>query len=277
MLLNITPDHVDWHGSIEAYAADKARIFANLTAGDTAVVDVDDPGAAALVPQAVAGGATLVRVSRREVPEGGAGLDGAELVVSHAGHARTLLALDELRIRGDHNVSNALAAAAAAIAAGADPRAVAAGLRTFEPIEHRLEPVGVVRGVTYVNDSKATNPEAVLGALSAFEGRRIIVLLGGRGKGTDLAPLARACRERCELAVLFGESRPTLAAAFDEAGARYREAPTMHDAVEVAEAEARPGDVVLLSPACASFDEFVDFEDRGRAFKEIVAARGGER
>jgi UDP-N-acetylmuramoylalanine--D-glutamate ligase len=182
---------------------------------------------------------------------------------------------DELHIRGDHNLSNALAAAAAALALGAAPEDVRRGLRTFTPIEHRLEPAGVVGGAQYVNDSKATNPDAVLKALTAFGETPIVILLGGRGKGTGFGALAEACAARCHLAVLFGESRPELERAFAAGGGAYRTAATLSQAVDAAAAASRPGDVVLLSPACASFDEFADYEDRGRAFKAQVERMAG--
>ena len=148
-------------------------------------------------------------------------------------------------------------------------------METFGPIEHRLEPVGVVDGAEYFNDSKATNPDAVLKALTAFEDRPIIVLLGGRNKGNDFTVLAEAVSRRCRVAVLFGESLPELRAAFVAAGGDTVESSSMSDAVSAARELARPGDVVLLSPACASFDEFRSFEHRGDAFKQI-AVRGVE-
>jgi UDP-N-acetylmuramoylalanine--D-glutamate ligase len=270
VLLNITPDHLDWHGSMRTYIADKAKVFANQGAGDTAVVDIDDAGSAPFAREAHSHGAHVVRVSRCGLAYGGAGVRGDTMYVTIGGEVLALVRTDELLIRGEHNVSNALAGAAAALAAGADLRRVREGLRTFEPIEHRLEPVRTVDGVLYVNDSKATNPEAVLKALTAFAGRPVIVLLGGKGKGTDLVPLALACKDACRFAVLFGEAADRLGCVFESCGADYRMAETMQEAVELAAAEAVADDVVLLSPACASFDEFTDYEERGRTFKGIV-------
>lgn len=268
VLLNVTPDHLDWHGTMFAYIGDKVRIFANQDQGDTAVVDVDDPGSAAVVSVAVPGGASLVTVSA--CGHGAARVeDGLLVVVTERGRVE-LVRAEELLVRGTHNVSNALAAAAAALAFGAPTEAVREGLRTFAPIEHRLEPVATVAGVRFVNDSKATNPDAVLKALTAFEDTPLIVLLGGRNKGNDFGLLARACGERCRLCVAYGESGEALAVALAEAGARYATAAGMAEALAIAVAESQPGDVVLLSPACASFDEFADFEDRGRAFAAAV-------
>jgi UDP-N-acetylmuramoylalanine--D-glutamate ligase len=273
VLLNITPDHIDWHGSIEAYAADKLRVFANMGAGDTAVFDVDDPASAAAASSGISRGARLIRVSLGAAAE--ARLEGGVLVVDGPEGPASLVHADELQIRGAHNVSNALAAAAAALAFGVGVEAVRRGLRTFAPIEHRLAPVATVDGVLYVNDSKATNPDAVSKALTAFERRPLIVLLGGRNKGNDFDGLARACRERARMCVLYGEARADLEGAFVREGAPFRSAGGMLDALAVAADLAREGDVVLLSPACASFDEFEDFEDRGRRFTAAVGALAG--
>jgi UDP-N-acetylmuramoylalanine--D-glutamate ligase len=192
--------------------------------------------------------------------------------VTRTGDATPLVRVTELGIRGRHNVSNALAAAAAALAIGAAAGAVREGLRSFQPIEHRLEPIGAVRGADYYNDSKATNPDAVLKALTAFEGREIVVLLGGRNKGSDFAELAEAVAGRCRLAVLFGESRAQLRDAFARTGGAFEVAAGLTEAVERAAASSNPGDVVLLSPACASFDEFRSYEHRGAVFRELVSA-----
>jgi len=268
VLLNVTPDHIDWHGSVEAYAADKARVFANQRTGDVAIVDVDDAGSASLQGFASRTGARVLRVSRDGEAEARVA-DGVLTVETDDGPV-ALIREDELRIRGAHNVSNALAAAAAALALGASPESVREGLRTFEPIEHRLEPVGTVGGVRYVNDSKATNPDAVLKALTAFDDSPVIVLLGGRNKGNDFSELARACGQRCRLSVLYGEARGELEPAFAAVGAPYLTATGMLAALAAAAEHAAPGDVVLLSPACASFDEFEDYEDRGCRFAQEV-------
>lgn len=273
VLLNITPDHLDWHGTMEAYAEDKLRIFVNQRAGDTAVVDVDDPRSAAAAGIVAGRPARLLRVSVDGAAD--ARVEGGWLVVDVGSGPHRLVLVDDLLIRGAHNVSNALAASAAALAFGVGADAVREGLRTFAPIEHRLEAVATIGGVSFVNDSKATNPDAVRKALTAFDGRPIIVLLGGRNKGNDFDELAQACGARCRLGVLYGEARDDLERSFARADAPFALASGMLEALETAAAAARAGDVVLLSPACASFDEFSDFEDRGRRFAEAVRSRAG--
>ncbi|MHB8925916.1 MAG: UDP-N-acetylmuramoyl-L-alanine--D-glutamate ligase [Coriobacteriia bacterium] len=278
VLLNITPDHIDYHGSLEAYAADKARVFANQTTGDTAVIDVDDPGSAPYADTLADSGVDVCRVSRTRSFEHGATVTDGMLVLRCGDVATGLVRVDELKIRGDHNVSNALAAAAAAHAAGAGIEGIREGLRTFEPIEHRLEPAGVVGGVEYFNDSKATNPDAVLKALTAFDERPLVVLLGGHNKGNDFGDLAGAVCARSRAAVVFGECAAELEEAFwqQDGGCRVVRVPGMSEAVSAAAEMAHPGDVVVLSPACASFDEFDDYEHRGRVFKDLVATMAKE-
>ncbi len=277
VLLNVTPDHVDWHGSLEAYEADKAKVFSNMGPGDTAVIDIDDSGSAPWAEKVEAQGVRVARVSRSVLSPGGAALVDGMLTIDTSTGAAGLVPAGELRIRGDHNVSNALAASAAAHALGAPLEAIREGLRTFAPIEHRLEPAGVVGDVEYCNDSKATNPDAVLKALTAFGERPIILLLGGRNKGNDFTPLATAVAARCKTAVLFGEALGQLREAFAGTGCRTLEAPDLAGAVGIAAETARPGDVVLLSPACASFDEFRSYEHRGEVFKGLVESMEGLR
>lgn len=279
VLLNITPDHLDYHGSFEAYAEAKASVFANQGPGDTAVIDVDDRGSAALVSAAGRGGARVCQVSLGWRPPAGAYLADGMLVLEAAGSRVELVPRDALAIRGDHNVSNALAAAAAAWAMGADPEAVRRGLVSFRPIEHRLEPVGVVDGAEYFNDSKATNPDAVLKALTAFDDRPVILLLGGRNKGVPLRELAEIAAARCRAVVLFGEAAGEFEQAFEGLAIERAVARGLDGAVEAARRIARSGDAVVLSPGCASFDEFTDYAARGHRFRELVRAmqRGGVR
>jgi UDP-N-acetylmuramoylalanine--D-glutamate ligase len=271
VLLNITPDHVNWHGSLEAYVADKVKVFANLAEGDVAVIDCDDLGSAPYADQVAARGVDVVRVSRDQAFPDGASVSDGWLTLETRGGAIKLVRTSDLLIRGDHNISNALAAAAAVHSLGMAPSSIAEGLRTFEPIEHRLEPVGTYGGVRWFNDSKATNPDAVFKALSAFGDEPLIVLLGGRNKGNDFRPLAEDTAARAKAAVLFGESAGEFEAAFEGLDiARYR-ADGLESAVRIASEIAVPGDSVVLSPACASFDEFSDYEARGRAFKQWVS------
>ncbi len=255
VLLNVAPDHLDRHGTLEAYRAAKLRVFAHQGNDDVAVaplgLGVEDLGGCA-----------------RRVCFG----DGPQAELSdRAGHLwwaeEPLIAVEEIAIRGLHNRRNAMAAAAICLARGVDAEAVRAALRTFGGVEHRLEEVATVDGVLYVNDSKATNVDSTLVALASFEAP-VHLILGGQGKGQDFAPLRRPVAERCPGVYLIGEDAPAIAEAVG--GARCG---TLDAAVDAAAAAARPGEVVLLSPACASFDQFADFEARGRAFKDLVAAR----
>ncbi len=270
VLLNVTPDHLDWHGSLEAYTADKMRLFANLSADDLAVIDVDDPGSAACVDAVAQRGVPVSRVALSARHSGGATLVDGMLVLETRGGEVRLCRADELLIRGDHNISNALAAASAAHAFGVGATHLREGLRSFRAIEHRLEPVGCILGVEWFNDSKATNPDAVFKAVDALRDRPFVVLLGGRNKGNDFRPLAERVNGDAKAVVLFGESRAELATAFQGLEVKCVEAVSLADAVAVASELASAGDAVVLSPACASFDEFTSYEHRGAAFKDLV-------
>ncbi len=275
-LLNITPDHLDYHGSMEAYAAEKAKVFAHQVTGDTAVIDLDDPGSAPYAERSAAGGASVCGVSRLAAEGAGAYVTGDMLVVEENGLAHELVAVCDLGIKGEHNVSNALAAAVCARAAGADFPAIARGLRSFLPIEHRLEPAGVIAGAEYFNDSKATNPDAVMKALTAFGVRPLVLMLGGRNKGVDLGPLAERVAERARFVVMFGEAVPEFEEAFAELPVERVTAPGLVEGLAAARAIAHAGDVVLLSPGCTSFDEFGSYEERGRRFKDLVRRASGD-
>jgi UDP-N-acetylmuramoylalanine--D-glutamate ligase len=277
VLLNVTPDHIDWHGSLERYALDKTRVFTNLGPDDTAVVDVDDAGSAPYADQVAESGAAVVRVSREHVLEGGANAASGILTLETRGGTIELVSASELKIVGPHNVSNALAAAAAAHAVGVTPNDLKRGLLTFEPIEHRLEPAGRARGAEWYNDSKATNPDAVMKALAAFGERPLVLLAGGRNKGNTFDELAAAALPVVRLAITFGEAGPDIADAFERAGITVERVAHMEDAVAAAAQGAHEGDAVVLSPACASFDEFTGYEHRGRVFKQLVREieRGG--
>ena len=272
VLLNLTPDHVNWHGTLDEYAKAKTRVFENLGEGDVAVIDVDDPGSAPYAEKVAARGIDVVAVSRFVRHAQGATVAGGMLELASRGGTIRLLSEDELLIRGAHNVSNALAAAAAAHSLGVPVRDLQDGLRTFRPIEHRLEPVADVCGVSWFNDSKATNPDAVFKALTAFGDRPLTVLLGGRNKGNDLCPLAVAIAGRAKAAVLFGEAGEELAEAFLELDVHVVRVAGLPDAVSAAAGLAQSGEAVVLSPACASFDEFTSFEHRGMTFKSLVLA-----
>jgi UDP-N-acetylmuramoylalanine--D-glutamate ligase len=274
VLLNISPDHVDWHGSLELYAADKSKVFANLTSEDFAVIDVDDSGAAPYADMLLERHVPVTRISRHRTFDGGATLASGMLALNTPRGLVELVPADQLLIRGSHNVSNALAAAAAADALGVSASALRDGLLSFAPIEHRLEPVGTIGGIEWFNDSKATNPDAVSKALEAFRDRPLVVLLGGRNKGNDFRSLAARAAEVAHVVVAFGEAREEIAAAFQGVDLTPEVVSTLAEAVAVAAGRARAGDAVVLSPGCASFDEFDNYEERGRAFKSMVFELG---
>ena len=277
-LLNVTPDHLEWHGSFEAYAEAKERIFANLEADDLAIVSDLDGRCRDLAPRLEARGLRVLRVGLREAPAAAprAWVDGDTLTVELDGQRHGLVSVGELSIHGDHNVENALFASALAIALGADDDAVRRALRAFSALEHRIEPVCCAGGVRFVNDSKATNTDSVEKALTAFEPHRIVVMLGGHDKGTDLTSLSAAVVATCKAAVCFGEAGERIAASLEAASQgsalRVLRADHLADALDVAVASAEAGDTVLLSPACSSFDEFNNMAERGRRFKELVYA-----
>ena len=285
VLLNITPDHIEWHGSMEAYAAAKEKIFANMGAGDLAVVSMDDDWCRDVAVRCSGRGLRVCELSiERELggPDA-AFVRGGELVVRLGGVEHDLGCVDNLRIRGSHNWENALAASALALFVGVDEAVVARGLTGFNPIEHRIEPCGEVTGVHFVNDSKATNTDSVEKALTAFAPKSIVVMLGGHDKGTDLMSLAEACCREARVAVCFGAAGPRIADALEaeakktSSDLRVVRADHLRDAFDAAVAAAAPGNTVLLSPACSSFDEFKNMAERGRLFKSLVAelaARG---
>lgn len=278
VLLNVTPDHLEWHHTMEAYAAAKERAFANLGEGDLAVVSVDDSWCRSVAERCEARGVRTCRLSVEGEPGSpcAAFLREGTLVVRLDGAEHELVPASELRIFGLHNAENALAAAAVALEVGVAEADVRSGLRSFSPIEHRIEPAGTVAGVSFVNDSKATNTDSVEKALTAFPAGSIVLMLGGHDKMTDLSSLSAAVCERCRVAVCFGEAGERIAAALEgarEAGGSSLEvvrAPHMREAFSAAVAAARPGETVLLSPACSSFDEFSNMAERGRLFKELV-------
>jgi UDP-N-acetylmuramoylalanine--D-glutamate ligase len=264
VFLNLTPDHLDRHHTLDEYARAKARIFENQTETDSAVLNADDPATTALSPAKP----QVYWFSRKQRVAQGSFVRENEIVFRHEGEEEAILKLQDIPLAGAHNVENVLAAVAAARLAGAEPAAIAKGIRSFAGVEHRLEFVAEIAGVRYYNDSKATNADATLKALDAFPGR-ILIILGGKDKGSDYTVLQRPLREKAILALLIGaasekiEKQITGSVAIERAG-------TIERAVEIASHAARPGDVVLLAPACSSFDQFQNYEHRGRVFKELV-------
>ncbi len=269
VLLNITEDHLDRYDSFDHYAESKRRIFMNQTADDYAVLNVDDPRVASFADGI---GAKVIPVStEREVP-GGVFVRAGTIVSGVGGAEEEIVEAKDLGIPGPHNLANALAAVAAAAVVGVGASEAADVLKTFAPLEHRLEPVAEIDGVLYVNDSKATNVDAVGFALRSYDAP-IVLVAGGREKDTDFSPLAEPIADHVRHLILIGEAADKMELAFAGAAPVSR-AGSLHEAVAMAGNAAAPGDVVLLSPACASFDMFDDFEDRGRKFKEEVARLG---
>jgi UDP-N-acetylmuramoylalanine--D-glutamate ligase len=264
VLLNLTPDHLDRHGSMENYSAAKARIFENQTESDFAVLNADDAASRRLAPHRP----QTYWFSRRELIPQGTYLRGEEIVFHSPKQEEVLLRLDEIPLPGAHNIENVLAAVTAARLAGAPHTDIAEAVRTFAGVEHRLEFVAEVAGVRYYNDSKATNVDATLKALEAFPGR-VLIILGGKDKGSDYSVLQSALKERSVLALLIGEAAEKIERQI-AGSVSIERAGTMERAVAIASQAARRGDVVLLAPACASFDQFKNYEERGRVFKELV-------
>jgi UDP-N-acetylmuramoylalanine--D-glutamate ligase len=282
VLLNLTQDHLDRHGTMQRYLGCKAKLFQRQGAGDVAVLNGADPELAELGRhlQCRADGPDVLFFST-EGPAGAASWlgDGRLFLLG-----RPVVRVDEVSLRGLHNMENCLAAGTAALARGLDPEAVREALLTFPGVAHRLQRAGIVAGIAYVNDSKATNVEAALKALAAYpEGTHLI--LGGRDKNSDYRPLARACAGGCRGVYLIGEATPLIAAAFAEVREREGlgtvpeplELGDLERAVARASAVADEGDVVLLAPACASFDQYRDFEERGDHFMRLVDGLARER
>jgi UDP-N-acetylmuramoylalanine--D-glutamate ligase len=264
VLLNLTPDHLDRHKTLDAYVAAKARIFENQTELDAAVLNVDDPltaGLATKKPQ-------VFWFSRKQRVNEGACLQDDGIFVAHKGKQEFVMKRADIQLAGAHNLENVLAAVTATRLAGVDAATIAAAVKNFAGVEHRLEFVAEVRGVRYYNDSKATNVDATLKALDAFPGR-ILIILGGKDKGSDYTVLRQALREKTILALLIGAAAEKIEVQI-RGSAPLERADTLTRAVEMASEAARPGDVVLLAPACASFDQFENYEQRGRVFKELV-------
>jgi UDP-N-acetylmuramoylalanine--D-glutamate ligase len=258
VLLNLAEDHLDRHGTLEAYTAAKLQAFARQGNDDVAVYPCD------------IGLEDLGGCARRLC----FGTGGEAELADRAGQLwwadAPLLADDEIRLRGPHNRENAMAAAAVALARGVDPDAVRAGLRTFAGVPHRLEEVAERDGVLWVNDSKATNVASTLVALASFDGG-VHLIAGGQGKGSGFAALREPVAQHCAAVYLIGEAAEDLAAALEGAGPPVHRCGDLERAVAAAREAARPGEVVLLSPACTSYDQFRDFEERGERFRALVA------
>lgn len=260
-VLNVTQDHLDRYRSLVEYGEAKARIFMNQQQEDLLVLNFDDPIVKSYTRRTAA---TVIPFSRQlRFNPGACVLDGHLMF-----NGRRVIAVDELKISGVHNLENALAAAALSILAGADVRSVASVLRTFPGLEHRLEFVRTKDGVSYMNDSKGTNVGAVIKSVEGFT-QPVILIAGGLDKGSDFSPLTDLFKRKVKLLILIGKAADKMAKVLGTATETVF-AQSLQEAVRLASTRAGHGDVVLLSPACASFDMFRDFEDRGRQFKEAV-------
>lgn len=258
--LNVTPDHLDRHHTFEAYADAKARLFERQEQGSYAVLNADDPVAASWSSRTKA---ETHWFSRLRGKEPGIWIEQNNIVID----GDHLIQVSEIPLMGTHNVENTMAAAAAARLAGAELDGIAEGIRTFPGVEHRIEFVRERNNVRYYNDSKATNVDATEKAIDAFPGN-LWIILGGKDKGSDYTVLKDKLRAKAKGVLLIGAAAPKIADQL--AGLPLIQTTTIDRAVEKAAAEATPGDIVLLAPACASFDQFQSYEHRGRIFKELV-------
>ena len=267
LLLNITPDHQDRYLRFEDYVEAKERIFRNQTPQDFAIVNADDPLTRAMWERR---NATVMPFSRRRRLDPGVSVSAGRICIRWQGESNSLLPIDQVGIPGVHNLENALAATAAGYLAGLELKAVTTALRSFSGVEHRLEKLhSPLPSVDFFNDSKATNPEATLKAIRSFD-RPLVLILGGLEKGADFEVLLGPLQQQARQVILLGETASRLE--HQLAGkAPTKQVESLEEALQAAVATAQAGDVVLLSPACASFDMFENFEERGRIFKKLVA------
>jgi UDP-N-acetylmuramoylalanine--D-glutamate ligase len=264
VLLNLTPDHLDRHHTFAAYSAAKARIFENQIEADYAILNLDDPASLPLAPSRP----HLYWFSRKTNVAQGAFVHNGKIIFRQHDRDEEILPCNAAPLPGAHNLENILGATIAARLAGVSSTQIAEAIRSFPGVEHRIEFVTAIDGVRYFNDSKATNVDATLKALQAFP-CRIIVILGGKDKDSDYTQLRDTLREKAILALLIGSASQKIARQIEGCVA-IQQVGTLEHAVSAAAQSAHPGDIVLLSPACASFDQFQNYEQRGRLFKEFV-------
>lgn len=267
-ILNLTPDHLNRHKTMQAYGDAKARIAVNQTSDEYLIINYDDKTALALASQS---GASIIPFSRKEILDAGAYLDGDEIVIrDRDGSVHAICSRNDLRIIGEHNVENALAAAAIAYYAGIDEKTIGDAIRAFPGVEHRIEFCGRKDGVDYYNDSKGTNVDAAVIALKALR-NNIILIAGGDGKSQDFTDLAEHLNGAVTALVLLGRDAHIIEEAARKAGfTEIYNCSSMEECVRKSSELARNGDKVLLSPACASWDMYPNFEIRGKHFKECV-------
>lgn len=270
VVLNVTPDHLDRHRTFEIYTDAKARIFENQQGSDFAVLNADDPTCVAM------GARTRAQVfwfSRLKEVQQGAWVRDGNIVFRDAGGQREILQVSEIPLKGAHNLENVLAAVSAGALMECAPEKIRQAVRDFKAVEHRLEFVASIRGVDYYNDSKATNVDATIKALESFPAN-IHLILGGKDKGSDYTVLNDLLRQRVKRVYTIGAAAAKIESQIK--GPELVHAETLENAIRKANAVAQPGDVVLLAPACASFDQFKNYEHRGKVFKDMVKGLAGE-
>jgi len=269
VVLNVTPDHLDRHRTFETYVNAKARIFENQTRDDFAVLNEDDPTCVSLASRTRA---KVFWFSRQKEVKQGAWVREGNIVFLDGSRQREIMLASEVALKGAHNLENVLAAVCAGALMGCAPENIRRAVRDFKAVEHRLEFVATIRGVDYYNDSKATNVDATIKALESFPAN-IHLILGGKDKGSDYSVLNDLLRQRVKRVYTIGvaaEKIESQIVSSKSGGPEIVHAETLENALRKANATAQPGDVVLLAPACASFDQFKNYEQRGQVFKEIV-------
>jgi len=268
VLLNVTPNHMDRYSVMEDYLAAKLRIFENQNGNDAAVINADDP---LVFARTASIRSRRILIGQEMRPAAGVYLEAGFLIangVTDSSDRVELLRREEIHLPGKHNLENVLAASAAALLCGCSSESIRTVIGRFKGLEHRLETVRQLKGVLYINDSKATTTDALAKALEALDAP-VVLIAGGRNKGGEFASVRPLLSRRVRAAILIGEARPVLRASW-EGAVPLIESESLEDAVRVASEKAVAGDIVLLSPACSSFDMFQNFEDRGRRFKAIV-------
>lgn len=267
IITNLAPDHLDRHGSMENYRSVKARIFVRQTLKDYTVLNYDDP---AIKELGSSSPGQVIFFSRQHKLEKGVSVIDGKICIAGAGNFEELCSVEEVSLPGAHNLENALAAVAAGWAMGLTGRTMAHSLRNFPGVPHRLERVAIIDGVQYINDSKGTNPDAAIKAMEAFSSP-LILIAGGSRKGSDFSLFAQKVKERVKELILVGETAQEILQAVTELGYTSTHlVQSLREAVFLAYRLAEPGDLVMLSPACASFDFFRNFEHRGEVFKSLV-------
>jgi UDP-N-acetylmuramoylalanine--D-glutamate ligase len=275
VVLNVTPDHLDRHRTFEAYVDAKARIFENQQGSDFAVLNADDPTCAAMAPRTKA---QVFWFSRQKEVQQGAWVRDGNIVFRDRSGQREIMEASEIPLKGAHNLENVLAAVCAGALIGCVAEKIRQAVHNFKAVEHRLEFVATIRGVDYYNDSKATNVDATIKALESFPAN-IHLILGGKDKGSDYTVLNDLLRQRVKRVYTIGAAAAKIESQIvssKSGGPELVHAETLESAIRKANAVAQPGDVVLLAPACASFDQFKSYEHRGQVFKEIVRGLSAE-